>query len=125
MLERERGTLTLELEDGRRLRISDRHLTFKLRGTEEQQQRISVYRLRILSRVPEHLQAGYSEPAIDEDLKALVKPTKRSASKARGNERHNGRRERFMDETARELRGRLALLGDGGERRAIGTASRC
>jgi hypothetical protein len=27
--------------------------------------------------------------------------------------------DRFMDETARELRGRLALLGDGGERRAI------
>ncbi len=27
--------------------------------------------------------------------------------------------DRFMDETARDLRSRLALLGDGGERRAI------
>ena len=46
MLERERGELSLELEDGTTLAISDKHLTFKLRGTTEQ--RISVYRLRIL-----------------------------------------------------------------------------
>ena len=72
MLERERGILALELEDGRTLQISDRHLTFKLRSAEDRQQRISVYRLRILARVPEHMQAGYSEPAIDEDLKSLV-----------------------------------------------------
>jgi hypothetical protein len=59
MLERERGELTLELEDGAKLQISDKHLTFKLRGTSEQ--RISVYRLRIIERaaVPEHLAAGY------------------------------------------------------------------
>ena len=60
MLERERGELTLELEDGGKLAISDKHLTFKLRGTSEQ--RISVYRLRIIEReaVPEHLAAGYT-----------------------------------------------------------------
>jgi hypothetical protein len=72
MLERERGVLTLELEDGRTLQISDRHLTFKLRGPADQQQRISVYRLRLLSRVPEHMQTGYSEPAVDDGLKSLV-----------------------------------------------------
>lgn len=61
MLERQRGRLTLELADGTRLPISDRHLTFKLRGDAEQ--RISVYRLRVLERVPEHLAAGYREPS--------------------------------------------------------------
>ena len=66
MLERERGALTLQLEDGVTLNISDRHLTFKLRGAGEQ--RISVYRLRIIERVPVHLQAGYSEPAEAEDV---------------------------------------------------------
>jgi hypothetical protein len=60
MLERERGALRLELEDSQALDISDRHLTFKLRGPSEQ--RVSVYRLRILERVPEHLAAGYVEP---------------------------------------------------------------
>jgi hypothetical protein len=60
MLERERGELKLELADGAMLRISDKHLTFKLQGPTEQ--RISVYRLRILPSVPEHLAAGYSEP---------------------------------------------------------------
>lgn len=60
MLERERGELTLDLADGSRYRISDKHLTFKLAGPTEQ--RISVYRLRILPQVPEHLAAGYSEP---------------------------------------------------------------
>jgi hypothetical protein len=60
MLERERGELMLELADSRRLRISERHLTFKLQGPAEQ--RISVYRLRILDAVPEHLAAGYAEP---------------------------------------------------------------
>ena len=63
MLERERGELKLELGDGTRMRISDKHLTFKLQGPTEQ--RISVYRLRILPEVPEHLAAGYSEPADD------------------------------------------------------------
>ena len=60
MLERERGELTLELEDGSRYSISDKHLTFKLQGPTEQ--RISVYRLRIIDRplVPDHLAAGYS-----------------------------------------------------------------
>ena len=60
MLERERGQLTLHLADGHVLDISDKHLTFKLRGPSEQ--RISVYRLRILERVPQHLAAGYTEP---------------------------------------------------------------
>ena len=61
MLERERGELPLELADGSRERISDKHLTFKLQGPTEQ--RMSVYRLRILPSVPEHLAAGYEEPA--------------------------------------------------------------
>jgi hypothetical protein len=61
MLERERGALSLELEDGTQFAISDKHLTFKLQGPAEQ--RISVYRLRILERVPEHLAAGYAAPA--------------------------------------------------------------
>jgi hypothetical protein len=60
MLERERGALKLELDNGTTLDISDRHLTFKLRGPSEQ--RVSVYRLRILERVPEHLAAGYVAP---------------------------------------------------------------
>ncbi|HZP58176.1 MAG TPA: hypothetical protein VFC53_11595 [Dehalococcoidia bacterium] len=60
MLERQRGPLALELADGSTLDISDRHLTFKLAGPTEQ--RISVYRLRISERVPEHLAAGYREP---------------------------------------------------------------
>ncbi len=63
MLERERGALTLELEDGTQLAISDKHLTFKLRGPAEQ--RISVYRLRVIERVPEHLATGYAAPAQD------------------------------------------------------------
>jgi hypothetical protein len=63
MLERERGRLLLELEDSSRLEISDKHLTFKLSGSTEQ--RISVYRLRIVERVPEHLTAGYAEPEAD------------------------------------------------------------
>ena len=61
MLERERGELSLELTDGSTYAISDRHLTFKLRGDGEQ--RITVYRLRIIDRVPPHLAAGYTEPA--------------------------------------------------------------
>jgi hypothetical protein len=64
MLERERGQLTLALDDGTTLDISDRHLTFKLRGPSEQ--RISVYRLRILDRVPEHLSSRYAAPRQDE-----------------------------------------------------------
>lgn len=70
MLERERGELMLTLEDGTRLGISDKHLTFKLQGPAEQ--RISVYRLRILERVPEHLAAGYTAPAAAEDAGAAV-----------------------------------------------------
>jgi hypothetical protein len=64
MLARERGALTLALDDGRTLHISDRHLTFRLRGDGEQ--RVSVYRLRILERVPEHLQSGYAAPNPEE-----------------------------------------------------------
>jgi hypothetical protein len=68
-LQRERGELTLELANGRTLAISNRHLTFKLRPqgqpAPQDQQRISVYRLRIIGRdaVPAHLAAGYREPA--------------------------------------------------------------
>ena len=65
MLERQRGMLRLELEDGRRLNISDRHLTFKLSGPSEQ--RISVYRLRIVERIPEHLSAHYVEETAPEE----------------------------------------------------------
>lgn len=78
MLERERGRLTLTLDNGVTLDISDKHLTFKLKGPTEQ--RISVYRLRILPRVPEHLAAGYAQqqpapeaapvPASDDDIAA-------------------------------------------------------
>ncbi|HEX5480822.1 MAG TPA: hypothetical protein VFY79_13985 [Dehalococcoidia bacterium] len=64
MLERQRGQLRLELDDGRRLNIGDKHLTFKLSGPSEQ--RISVYRLRIIDRVPEHLSARYVEQAPQE-----------------------------------------------------------
>jgi len=60
MLERQRGELSLELADGASMRISDKHLTFKLQGPTEQ--RITVYRLRILPTVPEHMAAGYQEP---------------------------------------------------------------
>lgn len=70
MLERERGELLLTLEDGACLGISDKHLTFKLQGPTEQ--RISVYRLRILERVPEHLAAGYAAPAATEDAAPAV-----------------------------------------------------
>lgn len=72
MLARERGALTLELDDGRTLVISDRHLTFRMKT--ETEPRVSVYRLRILERVPEHLQAGYSEPQpADEALMKQVR----------------------------------------------------
>jgi len=70
MLERERGELMLTLDDGTRLGISDKHLTFKLQGPTEQ--RISVYRLRVLERVPEHLAAGYGAPAAADDAGAAV-----------------------------------------------------
>lgn len=62
MLERERGQLTLDLADGQRMTISDRHLTFKLRAQDNE--RITVYRLRVIERVPEHLASGYSEPDV-------------------------------------------------------------
>ena len=65
MLERERGELVLELADGVRFAISDKHLTFKLRGPSEQ--RISVYRLRIVEQVPEHLAAGYGEHTSEDE----------------------------------------------------------
>jgi hypothetical protein len=72
MLERQRGELSLELADGSRMRISDKHLTFKLQGPTEQ--RITVYRLRILPSVPEHLAAGYEEPAAGEQEHAATEP---------------------------------------------------
>jgi hypothetical protein len=76
MLERERGALTLALDGGPTLPISDKHLTIKLRPDAAQRgdaaQRVSVYRLRILDRVPEHLKTGYVEPA-DEALMELVR----------------------------------------------------
>jgi hypothetical protein len=70
MLEREHGPLTLSLDGGPTLNISDKHLTFKLRGDDRQ--RVSVYRLRILDRVPEHLRSGYVEPG-EEELMELVR----------------------------------------------------
>jgi hypothetical protein len=70
MLERERGILSLTIDGGPTLTISDRHLTMKLRG--EAKERISVYRLRILDRVPEHMRAGYLEPG-EEPLMDLVR----------------------------------------------------
>lgn len=60
MLERERGGLWLELADGQRIELSDRHLTFKLAAASEQ--RMTVYRLRIAEHVPEHMRARYVEP---------------------------------------------------------------
>lgn len=72
MLERERGELLLDLADGTLLAISDKHLTFKLQGSTEQ--RVSVYRLRILERVPEHLAAGYTEPAAEPESAAASEP---------------------------------------------------
>ena len=71
MLERERGPLLLSLENGTSLHLSDRHLTFKLQGPSEQ--RISVYRLRIVPAVPEHLAAGYEPRAVDEELVERVR----------------------------------------------------
>jgi hypothetical protein len=68
MLERQHGPLTLALADGSTLDISDRHLTFKLKGPAEA--RISVYRLRLAERVPPHLAAGYSEPRAQEPADA-------------------------------------------------------
>lgn len=62
MLERERGALKLTLDNGMSYDISDKHLTFKLQGPTPQ--RISVYRLRILDAIPEHLAAGYVAPAL-------------------------------------------------------------
>ena len=84
MLERERGLLKLVLDNGQTLNISDRHLTFKLRGPAEQ--RISVYRLRILERVPEHLAAGYVEPtaAPVDDLEDVLFDTDESVRVDRG-----------------------------------------
>jgi hypothetical protein len=67
MLERQRGELSLELADGEVVRISDKHLTFKLQGPTEQ--RITVYRLRMLPVVPEHLAAGYEAPAAGEQAR--------------------------------------------------------
>ena len=76
MLERERGGLWLDLDDGRRVEISDRHLTFKLAGSPEQ--RMTVYRLRIAEHVPEHLRARYVEPgAAEPDIsdESIERPT--------------------------------------------------
>jgi hypothetical protein len=70
MLERERGPLTLTLSDGRVLPISDRHLTLKLRGQSEEH--VTVYRLRLLERVPEHLSAASVTPE-EERIAELVR----------------------------------------------------
>jgi hypothetical protein len=73
MLEREPGELSLELADGRVMRISDKHLTFKLQGPSEQ--RITVYRLRLLPVVPDHLSAGYAPEPAGAEASPLVAPT--------------------------------------------------
>jgi hypothetical protein len=70
MLEREHGPLTLTLEGGPALHISDKHLTFKLRG--EGKERMSVYRLRILDQVPTHMRSDFREPA-EQQLMDLVR----------------------------------------------------
>jgi hypothetical protein len=73
VLDRERGRLTLALEGGETLEISDRHLTFRLRGPTEE--RISVFRLRVLGRVdrvPEHLRTGFE--ARDNNTQAPAEP---------------------------------------------------
>lgn len=91
MLERERGELRLELGDGTMYTISDKHLTFKLQGPTEQ--RVSVYRLRIIESVPEHMAAGYSEsvgePEAAAEPDAVAQP-----------------RLRLVDSTVRPERGR-------------------
>jgi hypothetical protein len=71
MLERERGRLSLSLEDGRVLDLSDRHHTLKLQGPSEQ--RITVYRRRLAERVPEHLQAGYRPASAEDELMERVR----------------------------------------------------
>jgi hypothetical protein len=77
MLERQRGELLLTLADNSEWRISNRHLTFKLQGPTEQ--RITVYRLRILPSVPEHLAAGYEEPAAGAEEPAVEEAPTRPA----------------------------------------------
>lgn len=46
LLSRQRGELTLELEDGRRLRLSERHMTFRVATGSNPHQ--VIYRLRVL-----------------------------------------------------------------------------
>lgn len=46
ILAREEGELTLELEDGRRLRLADRHMTFRVATGSNPNQ--VIYRLRVL-----------------------------------------------------------------------------
>ncbi len=46
LLSRQRGELTLELDDGRRLRLSDRHMTFRVATGSNPYQ--VIYRLRVL-----------------------------------------------------------------------------
>ena len=70
MLARQRGGLSLALDDGRTLQISERHLTFRVR--QDDGSRTSIYKLRVIDDVPEHLQAGYREPE-DEALMTLVR----------------------------------------------------
>lgn len=45
-LSRQQGELTLDLEDGRRLRLSDRHMTFRVATGSNPNQ--VIYRLRVL-----------------------------------------------------------------------------
>ena len=83
LLEREQGALVLDLDDGTRLDIHARHLTFKLHGPQEQ--RTTVYRLRIVERVPEHMTARDEEPAPAEPKPAtgglhVVKPRRGDGS---------------------------------------------
>lgn len=46
LLSRQQGELTLDLEDGRRLRLSDRHMTFRVATGSNPHQ--IIYRLRVL-----------------------------------------------------------------------------
>ena len=71
MLEREHGPLTLTLADGRALPVSEQHLTLKLRGQGDEH--VTVYRLRLLERVPEHLTAAYVPPEEEARIAELVR----------------------------------------------------
>ncbi len=50
ILSRQRGELTLEMDDGRTLRLSDRHMSFRVATGSHPKQ--LIYRLRVLESEP-------------------------------------------------------------------------